>query len=111
MKVGKYLPMGPEVLFEEVRQEKTAGGIYIPSADFVLEDNKEFWGTKTIVYDGSKSKLGSYKVVSVGHAVHPSIVVGDAIIIRTGVTPETIEFEEGTFFSVNQAYIIGIEKA
>lgn len=109
MQLEYYTPTGSEILFTEVREEKTAGGIYIPSSDFLLRSHSDMFEQEKIEYDGSKSKLGKYEVVKVGDAV-VNIQPGDTIILRTGANPETIEFDEGTYFQVVGAYVIGRER-
>lgn len=109
MRLETYSPIGNEVLFKEVREEKTASGIFIPGADFILKEEHNFWESSKVVYDGSKSKLGLYKVVKVGESCK-LIQPNDTILIRNGVSPEEVNLPEGTFFQVNSAYIIGFNR-
>lgn len=109
MKLENYYPVGTEVLFEEVREEKTASGIYVPGVDFTLEKEHNFWETKEIVYDGKTSKLSKYKVIKVGEAC-TAIKPGDNIILRTGSRPEDIELDDTIYKQIMSAYIIGYER-
>lgn len=112
MTLEHYTPVGTEVLFEEVREEKTASGLYIPDANFRLKEQHNFWETEKIIYDGSESKLGGYKIVKVGTGVPASsdLYPGDTIILRKGVNPESIELDGKPYFQVMAAYIIGRER-
>lgn len=108
MTLEHYNPAITEVLFEEIRETRTAGGLYIPSADFVLKDQSNFFETEKVIYDGAKSKLGKYQVVKAGTAT--IYQPGDCIVIRRHTEPETIELDEKTYFQVNMGYIIGYER-
>lgn len=109
MKLEAYNPKGQEVLFVEIREEKSAGGIYLPSADFNLTSYSDVFENEKLEYEGSKSKLGKYKIVKTGKLV-AEIKVGDVILLRTGVQPEVIELDDKRYFQVMEAYIIGYER-
>lgn len=110
MKLNNYNPAANEVLFEEVREEKTAGGLYIPSADFILKEQSNFWETEKVVYDGSKSKLGKYRVVKAGIIAGETYKPGDQIVLRSSIQPEEVELDDKTYFQIYSVYIIGYHR-
>lgn len=109
MTLEHYNPTGSEILFKEIREERTASGIIIPDAGFILKEQHNFWETEKVVYDGSKSKLGKYEVVKVGDAC-ATIRPGDVIVLRTNSMPETIELDDTIYFQIMGAYVIGYER-
>lgn len=107
MKIEKFTPLSRGVLFYEVREEKTKGGIFIPKADFVITTHADlFDNEKEHKADG---KLGDYIVVKTGKDVS-EIKVGDSIVLMPGIRPQEIEFEEGIYLQVPEMQIVGYER-
>jgi len=107
MKLEKFCPTFRAVLFYEVREEKTKGGIFIPKADFVITTSADmFENEKEHKADG---KLGDYVVVKVGKDVS-EIQVGDNIVLMPGIRPQEIELEEGVYLQVPEMQIVGYER-
>lgn len=104
MILANYTPNFRQVLFHEVREEKTKGGIIIPSADFTLKTHADtFENEKEHKADG---KLGDYIVVKVGKDCTDT-QVKDVIFIMEMIKPQKIELEDGIFYSINEGQIIG----
>jgi len=107
MKLENYTPSSRGVLFFEVREEKTKGGIFIPKADFVITTSADmFENEKEHKADG---KLGDYIVVKVGKDVS-EVKVGDNILIMPGIRLQEIPFEEGVYLQIPEMQVVGYER-
>ena len=73
MKLAKYLPTLRWVLLQAVVEEKTKGGIYVPSS--VLANPTE------------------YEVLGVGNRCEADIAEGDTVMLDPRVTPLPISLE------------------
>lgn len=106
MKLEYYSPNFRGVLFEEVIEEKTDSGLFLPTKNMVLKSYSDMFENEKVSFDGKNSKLGRYVVVKVGNDC-TSTMVGDIIYLSTGIRPEELQFDEGTYFQVIEQQIIG----
>lgn len=109
MKLEYYSPTFRNVLLQEVKLTKTAGGIYIPSTEFLNES----------------APVKEYEVIKVGDdclKVRP----GDKVILTKGIFLDKLEFRDDTgrltcytslndggifeLYQVMEQQIIGIER-
>jgi len=91
MKIEDYFPTFRNVLLQEVeKEEKTKGGIYIPSS--VLNEKPV------------EEKL--YQVIKTGKDCI-EIRHNDQVRLMRGLFPEAIEFDGQKFFQVMEQQIIG----
>lgn len=107
MKIENFAPLSRGVLFYEVREEKTKGGIFIPKADFVLTTHADMFDNEK--EHRADQKIGDYVVVKVGKDVS-EVKVGDSIVLMQGIRPQAIEFEDRTYFQVPEMQIVGYER-
>jgi co-chaperonin GroES (HSP10) len=107
MKLENYTPSSRGVLFYEVREEKTKGGIYIPKADFVIKTHADLFENEK--EHKADQKIGDYIVVKVGKDVS-EIKVSDSVIIMPGISPQHLVFEEGIYLQVPEMQIVGYER-
>lgn len=107
MKIENYSPTSRGVVFYEVREEKTKGGIFIPRADFVITTHADLFDNEK--EHKADNKIGDYVVVKVGKDVS-EIKVGDSILIMPGIRPQEIEFEEGVYLQVPEMQVVGYER-
>ncbi len=104
MKLSNYFPTFRGVLFHEVREEKTKGGIFIPKADFVINTHSDmFEHDKEHKADG---KIGDYIVVKTGKDC-TEVKVGEAIFLMDGIRPQQVSLEDGDYFQVPEQQITG----
>ena len=104
MKIGLYSPTYRNVLFKEIREEKTAGGIYIPPADFTVTTHADMFEKKK--EHKADGKVGDYVVIKVGPDT-TTIKPGDIIVVMSGIFPQRIQFDEEECMQVPEQQIIG----
>lgn len=93
-KLENYMPLHNGILLETVTvEEKTDGGIYLPTE--MIEQQKN-------TIDDSKA----WKVAKVGPET-TNIKVGDWVIMG-GQTPFAVELSEGLYLQVFENWIVGI---
>lgn len=110
MKLKDYCSTFRNILFTiESKATRTAGGLFIPSADFKLTDQKDFFEKEEVIFDASKSNLVNYIVVKAGKDCI-EIKEGDKIIVMGGIYPQPIELEEGKYYSITEHQVIGLER-
>lgn len=106
MKLSDYYPNFRGILFQEVRDKVTKGGIIIPEATFSVKT----FSDPTFEFDHEKEhrvdKAGDFIVVKVGKDAIDTRV-GDKIILLPGFRAEPIELEEGIFFQISEQQIAG----
>lgn len=110
MKLANYSPTYRQVLFKiESIATKTAGGIIIPSSDFLLKKQNDFTETEEVQFDASKSNLVKYVVVKTGEDC-TKIKINDHIVIMDGIRPQLITLDDERYFQVNEQQIIGYSR-
>jgi co-chaperonin GroES (HSP10) len=109
MKFENYVPSWRNVIFHEVRPEKTTAGIYIPKADFAVStfDTMDF--NHEVKHKADK-KIGDYVVLKVGKDC-TDIKPGDRIVLEPGFMGQTIIFDEGAYLQVKEQQIAGYERS
>lgn len=88
MKLNNYFATFRNVLLQEVEQEKTEGGIYIPSSDFIKQEDKIYLVVKT-----GKDCI--------------EVKVGDQVKLMAGIRMETLTFDKQNYHQVMEQQIIG----
>jgi len=104
MTLSEYKPTFTGVLFKEVREEKTKGGIFIPDKNFVLTTHADVFENQK--EHSATGKIGDYVVLKVGKDCS-TVQPGDIIFLMRGVIPEQIDLEEGSYPQVVERQIIG----
>lgn len=89
MKLSNYFPTFRYVLIQEMKERKTAGGLYVPST--VFTEDKEWLVIKT----GKECTT-----------VQP----GDVIRVARGIKPDDLRLDEGNFNQVLEMQIVGYER-
>lgn len=104
MKFENYCPSWRNVIFHEVRQEKTAAGIYIPKADFTLSTyDHQFNNEREHKAD---KKIGDYVVLKVGKDC-TDIKIGDKIMLEPGMMAQSMIFDDVIVFQIKEMQIAG----
>lgn len=108
MKLSEFIPNFREVLFREVRPERTAGGIIIPEADFKIKT----FSDPVFEFDHEKEhkleNAGDLVVIAVG----PDCITtkpGDKIMIKSAFKSmiNSLEFEDGVVSIISEQQIAG----
>lgn len=108
MKLSAFLPNFREVLFKEVREKKTAGGIIIPEADFKVKTFSDPVFDFDHEKEHSVERAGDYVVIATG----PDCITtrpGDKIMIKSAFKSmiNSLEFEDETVLIISEQQIAG----
>jgi co-chaperonin GroES (HSP10) len=104
MELEQFQPAFRNVLFREVRDEKTKSGIYIPSADFKVTTYADmFENDKEHKADG---KIGDYVVIKVGKDC-TEVKVGDIIFLEDGARVGSVTLDGVSYPKVMEQQISG----
>jgi co-chaperonin GroES (HSP10) len=88
MKLDNYFATFRNVLLQEVQQDKTEGGIYIPSSDFIKQEDKLY-----LVIKAGKDCI--------------EVKPGDKVRLMAGIRMENITLDKQEYHQVMEPQIIG----
>lgn len=104
MKLENYKPTSRQVLFREVQETVTKGGILIPEKGFSLKTNSQMFDNEK---EHTFNRDGKFIVLAVGKDCS-EIQVGEEILLMPGIRPTPIELEDAeNLFQVMEQQIIG----
>ena len=88
MKLEQFYVAFRNVLWKEVKEEKTAGGIFIPSSDFINQDDKV------------------YEVIKLGSKCE-ELILGDLVYLTPGIRISKRRIEQVDYVVVYEQQVEG----
>lgn len=105
MKLEKYVPSSRYVLFREVRETITKGGIHLPPKGFTVTAHSEMFEKEK---QNTVTSPGKFIIVKTGPDCSPAPSKGREILVSPGCVMVPIDLEgENDLFQVMEQQILG----